>query len=135
MLRRARVFFLLVNLKSAREPQFFKNVHGHVFAFTGTFWKSSRASFCVHGHIFWKSSRVSFCVHGQIFGSFTGTFHGSRAPVLEKFHGHFLRFTGTFSSKNIKMLDFLCFCGLFAGSRAHFPSSRALFLKNVHGHF
>ena len=80
-----RVFFLHVNLKSAREPPFFRNVHGHVFAFTGTFWKSSRASFCVHGQIFGY-------FHGH-FSWFTGTIFWKCSRALPNDHGHNLIFT------------------------------------------
>ena len=86
--------------------------------------------------LFQQSSRASGCLHGHFLAPPTGTIHGSRAPVLGNVHGHFSRFSGTFSSKQTKMLDYLCFCGLFllAGLRAHFPSSMAFFF-NVNGTF
>ena len=74
-----------MNLKSAREPHFFRNVHGHVFAFTGTFWKSSRVSFCVHGQIF-------LYFHGH-FSWFTGTIFWKCSRALPNVHGHNLIFT------------------------------------------
>ena len=74
-----------MNLKSAREPHFFRNVHGHVFAFTGTFWKSSRVSFCVHGQIFGY-------FHGH-FSWFTGTIFWKCSRALPNVHGHNLIFT------------------------------------------
>ena len=75
------VFFSPVSIKSAREPCFLEDVHGHFFWFTGTFqgkftgkWLRSRALFWTyHGHF--------FEVHGQ-----------KKLNV----HGHFLRFTGKF---------------------------------------
>ena len=110
---RSSVFFFPVNIKSAREPHFFEDVHGHNFAFTGTFSENSRASGCVHGHFLGL-------FHGH-FSWFTGRKFGN-------LHGHFSRFTGTFSSKVPKMQEFAC-------SRALFAGSRALFSENVHGHF
>ena len=105
--------FFPVNIKSAREPHFFEEVHGHNFAFTGTFSENSRASGCVHGHFLGL-------FHGH-FSWFTGRKFGN-------VHGHFSRFTGTFSSKLPKMQEFAC-------SRALLAGSRALFSENVHGHF
>ena len=82
-----------------RSRALFQKIHGQVDAFTGTFWDF-----------------------------FTGTFRGSRAENLGIVHGHFSRFTGTFSSKVLKKQEFAC-------SRALFAGSRALFSENVHGHF
>ena len=135
-------FFLRVNLKSAREPHFFRNVHGHVFAFTGTFSENSRASRCVHGHFFglfhghfsWftgrklgKCSRALFGVHGHIF------LKSTKNAGIYVFTGTFRRFTGTFFWKCSRAL--LRFTGTFLGSRARFFSKVHGQLQDVHGHF
>ena len=67
------VFFFPVNIKSAREPHFLENVHGHFFAFTGT-----------------------------LVDIFTGTFFWFTGRILVNVHGHFSPFTGTFSEKSTK---------------------------------
>ena len=41
--RNIQCFFFPVNIESVRERHFFNMFHAHFFAFTGTFWKSSRA--------------------------------------------------------------------------------------------
>ena len=45
--------FSPVNIESVPEPNFFENVHGQIFAFTGTFRESSRA-------LFWTFSPILF---------------------------------------------------------------------------
>ena len=88
--------------------------------FTGTFLRSRALFQKTHGQ------EDAFTVTFLDF--YTGTFRGSRAEILENVHGHFSRFTGTFSSKVTKMPEFTC-------SRALFAGSRALFSENVHRHF
>ena len=75
-------FFSSVNIKSAREPRFLEDIHGHFFGFTGTFsrkftgkWLCSRALFWTFSRaLFWGSrakkiecSRTLHDVHGHIF--------------------------------------------------------------------
>ena len=57
--------FFPVNLKSAREPRFSEDVHGHIFAFTGTLfrrftgkWLRSRAHFWTFSRALFRSSRA-----------------------------------------------------------------------------
>ena len=103
------VFFFPVNIESVREPLFSAKVHGHKFAFTGTFLSKftgkkmrSRALFLTfHGHF--------LVVHGH-FLVVHGHFSGSRAPLF--------LFTGTFS--------------LFTGTFLAFVHGE---LRNVHGYF
>ena len=116
-----------MNIKSAREPHFFEDVHGHIFAFTGTFSENSRASRCVHGHFFglfhghfsWftgrqfgKCSRALFEVHGHIF------LKSTKNAGIYVFTGTFRRFTGTFFRKCSRAL--LMFMGTFLGLLALF---------------
>ena len=68
------VFFFPVNLKSARERQFFLNVHGYFFAFTGTFFGKFTGKLMRSRAVFGIYSRAVFMVHGHDFlKMFTGT--------------------------------------------------------------
>ena len=109
------VFFFPVNLESAREPHFFENFHGHIFAFTGTFWTKFTGKRMRSRALFWTFSRALLCGSRVLFC-------GSRAML--KFTGtQFSWFTATFEVHGY----------FFSCSRVLFPCSRADFCQIVHG--
>ena len=108
-LPKGSVFFFPVNLESAREPHFFKIFHGHIFAFTGTFWTKFTGKRTRSRAFFWTFSRAHLC------GSWA-LFYGSR-PLL--------KFTGTF---------FLVH-GYFFTVHGHIFVICSRAKKNIHGHF
>ena len=81
---KASVFFSPVNIKSAREPRFLEDIHGHFFGFTGTFFRKFTGKWLRSRALFWTFSRALFRV--------------SRAKKLKcsrtllEVHGHILKF-------------------------------------------
>ena len=77
-------FFFPVNIKSAREPRFLEDIHGHFFGFTGTFFRKFTGKWLRSRALFWTFSRALFRV--------------SRAKKLKcsrtllEVHGHILKF-------------------------------------------
>ena len=98
-----------MNLESAREPHFFKIFHGHIFAFTGTFWTKFTGKRTRSRAFFWTFSRAHLCGSRALF-------YGSR-PLL--------KFTGTF---------FLVH-GYFFTVHGHIFVICSRAKKNIHGHF
>ena len=131
-------FFFPVNIESVREALFSAKVHGHKFAFTGTFLSKftgkkmrSRALFLtfhghflvVHGHFLvvhghFSGSRAPLFLFTGTFSLFTGTFLAFVHGELRNVHGYFLTlFTGTFSR--------------FTGKKKHCLWPRVIFFTEV----
>ena len=128
------VFFFPVNIESVREPLFSAKVHGHKFAFTGTFLSKftgkkmrSRAlfltltctfwwftgtfwlftgTFLVHGHLFFCSRALFLCSRAHFWHLFTGSCEMFTGIFLTLFTGTFSRFTG---EKKTLGMDTDCF--------------------------
>ena len=130
-------FFSPVNIESVREPLFLAKVHGHKFAFTGTFLSKftgkkmrSRAlfwlftgtfwwftgtfwlftgTFLVHGHLFFCSRALFLCSRAHFWHLFTGSCEMFTGIFLILFTGTFSRFTGKKNTVLMYILKLLNF--------------------------
>ena len=115
-------FFFPVNIESVRERHFFNNFHAHFFAFTGTFWKSSRARECVHGHFSGRFHGHFWVVHGQKYRNCSRALFEVHGQIFMNFEIYFSMFTGFIFNVHRSPITL-----------TKLPCSRAV--SKVHGHF